>query len=565
MGVTAMVHPYTIYIYIYIYIGIWPHDPFKREECTGSSCVEAASCIIGARDNAGDCIAECPPFFYYNSGTTACTNCPDYCVTCDSAGIICEECDTGYALGESSKLCYDSSLCGNGIANPGEQCDESTEGCSSTCEEQEGYECSSPPCKPKCGDGKHLSGEECDDGNTVGGDGCSALCVVEVASHYFCTTGDFNTPSLCSCAPHVNTSASAYSSDLMTLTLALTREPEPLNPALTPAGVCLGLFDSTMVDTFGDAPACQLTPSSIIINLGEHNTFPPVTNTLRFKSTTTITVKTGDSCSQNPDNDQLIELPAIPTKTVSAHTIIPESISNCGVLEIEIGEIKGLYGRPQVSITVSSTAVYTTQLYSPFHLVNINNILDSNLEYLASGYNRTHLPENSLLHNSTYTFVVEVSNFQGDKYTKTENISTVMEVVGEVLIQGGPLITSYLSHSTLLQATTFLNDCNTQPNFTHNVSDFNYTWLSLQSVDLTLGNYTTDRIIAIPSWTLSLGTYDFRVTLQHPKGIKAQAAIRLSLINDPLIAYVKGGNNIAHSLSLPFTLNGSLSLDRIYI
>ena len=37
---------------------------------------------------------------------------------------------------------------------------------------------SSNTCAPVCGDGKVLLGENCDDGNTVNGDGCSSACQV---------------------------------------------------------------------------------------------------------------------------------------------------------------------------------------------------------------------------------------------------------------------------------------------------------------------------------------------------------------------------------------------------
>jgi len=35
------------------------------------------------------------------------------------------------------------------------------------------------PCKPACGDGVVHGDEECDDGNTIGGDGCSASCTFD--------------------------------------------------------------------------------------------------------------------------------------------------------------------------------------------------------------------------------------------------------------------------------------------------------------------------------------------------------------------------------------------------
>ena len=38
----------------------------------------------------------------------------------------------------------------------------------------------SPPAEPVCGNGSLEAGEQCDDGNTTGGDGCSAACRIEV-------------------------------------------------------------------------------------------------------------------------------------------------------------------------------------------------------------------------------------------------------------------------------------------------------------------------------------------------------------------------------------------------
>ena len=37
-----------------------------------------------------------------------------------------------------------------------------------------------PPADPVCGNGAPEAGEQCDDGNAPGGDGCSATCLVEV-------------------------------------------------------------------------------------------------------------------------------------------------------------------------------------------------------------------------------------------------------------------------------------------------------------------------------------------------------------------------------------------------
>ena len=60
-------------------------------------------------------------------------------------------------------------LCGNGTVDPGEECDDAgeTAGCDGDC------------TFPACGDGvlNATAGEACDDGNRIGGDGCSADCL----------------------------------------------------------------------------------------------------------------------------------------------------------------------------------------------------------------------------------------------------------------------------------------------------------------------------------------------------------------------------------------------------
>jgi fibro-slime domain-containing protein len=75
--------------------------------------------------------------------------------------------------------------CGNGMADPGEECDDSNtmggDGCSAACRVEEGWTCPAVgPCSAiVCGDGILTSSKECDDGNTMSGDGCSATCQIE--------------------------------------------------------------------------------------------------------------------------------------------------------------------------------------------------------------------------------------------------------------------------------------------------------------------------------------------------------------------------------------------------
>jgi len=92
------------------------------------------------------------------------------------------------------------SVCGDGIVGSGESCDDGNtsdgDGCGATCELEPGYTCPwNEPCRPViCGDGNEdgyvdADGvyvyEQCDDGNTSEGDGCSSTCLPEVG--YYCS------------------------------------------------------------------------------------------------------------------------------------------------------------------------------------------------------------------------------------------------------------------------------------------------------------------------------------------------------------------------------------------
>jgi fibro-slime domain-containing protein len=76
--------------------------------------------------------------------------------------------------------------CGDGVAAPAETCDDGNtlggDGCSAACRVEPGFKCSGSPSKcsrTTCGDGKKEGSESCDDGNTVPFDGCSATCEME--------------------------------------------------------------------------------------------------------------------------------------------------------------------------------------------------------------------------------------------------------------------------------------------------------------------------------------------------------------------------------------------------
>src|SRR5690606_15523559 len=73
--------------------------------------------------------------------------------------------------------------CGDGEISGSEQCDDgnrlSGDGCSAGCSREAGYECASPgeTCVlSQCGNGEVEGDEGCDDGNQTAGDGCGPTC-----------------------------------------------------------------------------------------------------------------------------------------------------------------------------------------------------------------------------------------------------------------------------------------------------------------------------------------------------------------------------------------------------
>src|SRR5690242_15958205 len=91
------------------------------------------------------------------TGTEGATQC--------ATGIICPVDTTCAAI---QAVCI-TTPCGNGLVDPGEQCDDgnimAADGCSATCQFE------------KCGNGTPDPGELCDDGNTADGDGCAHDCL----------------------------------------------------------------------------------------------------------------------------------------------------------------------------------------------------------------------------------------------------------------------------------------------------------------------------------------------------------------------------------------------------
>ena len=127
--------------------------------------------------------------------------------------------DDDYALtnesssGESIAYVPPVHICGNGIRSTAEACDDNNtlggDGCDALCRVETGFVCTSSvvegsgiggldTCVPRCGDGVRVlwrTEEECDDNNTLSGDGCSANCTIETG--FTCAGGSIATPDAC--------------------------------------------------------------------------------------------------------------------------------------------------------------------------------------------------------------------------------------------------------------------------------------------------------------------------------------------------------------------------------
>lgn len=99
-----------------------------------------------------------------------------------------EECDDGNTDSEDgcNVLCVIEEIapvCGNGIIETWEECDDwnltNSDWCNALCENQ--------PIQI-CGNGIVETGELCDDGNLANGDGCSSICVIEIQEQWTCYT-----------------------------------------------------------------------------------------------------------------------------------------------------------------------------------------------------------------------------------------------------------------------------------------------------------------------------------------------------------------------------------------
>ncbi len=148
------------------------------EQCDDGNKIDGDGC-------SSTCMVETSDPLCGNGKVEGTEQCDDGCLK----GIpnVCE-----YQIDDGDTCNYDCSdpnqqvgVCGNGVVDPKnlEECDPpgmpNTKGeyCNQYCKFQQPEWCCNP--SPCCCDGNKDAGEQCDDGNSKDGDGCSSKCVVE--------------------------------------------------------------------------------------------------------------------------------------------------------------------------------------------------------------------------------------------------------------------------------------------------------------------------------------------------------------------------------------------------
>mgnify|MGYP006273011213 CR=1 FL=1 len=113
----------------------------------------------------------------FEGADRTCTYTHDLNVSFEVDRIRLETCGWSWSSTDAVELCAKTTIgpvCGNGIIEGDEECDdgntEDGDGCSGLCTIES---------TPVCGNGILETGEECDDNNTVNGDGCSSNCTIE--------------------------------------------------------------------------------------------------------------------------------------------------------------------------------------------------------------------------------------------------------------------------------------------------------------------------------------------------------------------------------------------------
>ncbi len=160
---------------------------FGKILASSLALVSFEACFTGEFAQGLPCVSDgdCGPQLQCQEGLCGGAGDPTLC----GNGLldIGEECDdSNLRDGDTCTPSCRFPICGDGYAAVGEACDdgntEDGDSCTSSCQ--------LPPIPPMCGNGNVESGEECDDGNLNDGDACTPQCLLPTCGDGFLAGGE---------------------------------------------------------------------------------------------------------------------------------------------------------------------------------------------------------------------------------------------------------------------------------------------------------------------------------------------------------------------------------------
>mmetsp|Transcript_14182 Transcript_14182/g.33441 ORF Transcript_14182/g.33441 Transcript_14182/m.33441 type:complete len:622 (-) Transcript_14182:216-2081(-) len=174
------------------------------EQCV--TCEAGRNTTGRGSKEVGECLEKCKPGTFSKNGLGGLAT-PEGVIDCDECGVgtyqpeeaqtECVACPDGKSTAQAGSIAVTQcvSICGDSRKSTEEECDDGNtdagDGCDQECKVEAGHVCkgdvgAASTCrKVVCGDGNvdtaqdGSAKEECDDGNTEDGDGCSATCAFE--------------------------------------------------------------------------------------------------------------------------------------------------------------------------------------------------------------------------------------------------------------------------------------------------------------------------------------------------------------------------------------------------
>ncbi len=167
---------------------LWLFAACKGGGGSSSTCSEEGCDVADASSDVPECVPTC-------TGTCGSDGCGGSCGSCGGSSV----CNDGSCCQPASCQALDA------------QCGQVSAGCGMTincgsCDQ--GGQCSNHQCLYGCGDGVLVEGEQCDDGNQEGGDGCEADCSFSCEADADCVDGDICSIETCNPVTHRCDSAS---------------------------------------------------------------------------------------------------------------------------------------------------------------------------------------------------------------------------------------------------------------------------------------------------------------------------------------------------------------------